>query len=839
MFHRMEARVATPPSLALSDGRSGGWRAVVAWALVTVGAAASPAPPVLMPPGGAVRSPARVAVSHPDPLGTVFYTMDGSDPRTALSEVAPSAHAAARAISINRPTVLRARVRAGAEWSPLVTAAYTVDQDFSHLLISEIMYHPKGSSDDAEFIEFANVGPVPLDVGGLFLRLGSDGGWTDQYFHFPLHTRVGPGAFLVLVRRPDVYRAVHPDGPVHGITTSRLNNSYAPLRLESAERAGAVEAYYHSAAPWQVAPDNHGYFPDDDVGFSLVRDDLDPGRDPRHHSAWRASAQRYGSPGRHDPPSGIAPVVINELMTRGSGGAPDFVEFYNPNDHEIDLGGWWLSDERNFPFQYNLPAGTKVPARGYLVLDEAQFGNGVGFSGEGERCYLFSADSAGTLTGFSHGLHFSGADRGASFGRHVASDGSESFPVQVVPTPGAPNAGPALPPVVITKIGYSVGPGDSPFIELFNRADTDVPLNPPDDPSATWALGANPLFPIPLPPGLVIRARQSLVLVREDAEGFRQTFMVPAEVPVITAVEILLGLRPDDSIFLFAPVGRAGDSIRRMTVEQVDWKTTAPWPPGANAVGYALQRINPNRFANDPANWRAVASRGALGTPDPGNQPPRVWAGGPRRCFTNREATLHGEVADDAWDGMAAHVVWSQLEGPALAVLSHPTTPTTRVQFPEPGTYHMKLQATDGLSTVQDTAVIEVRDGGFEIWIQSHFPNAQSDRQPLSDPDRDGATNLEEYIFDTAPRHAEGTNPTELRVVAGQWEIAWAQRSSADDYEIAVESATHLNGPWLADPEFYERSESPAGQLTQVVVRERYPVAGRDRAYVRLRLRLR
>ncbi|MFN0128909.1 MAG: lamin tail domain-containing protein [Verrucomicrobiales bacterium] len=839
MINLIEGRVATLPAVAPFDGRLGGWWAVVAGMVATTGAAAIPAPPVLTPPGGAVRSPARVAVSQPDPLGAVFYTMDGSDPRTVFGEVAPGAHAAARAISINRPTVLRTRVRAGADWSPLVTAAYTVDQDFSNLLISELMYHPKGSNDDAEFMEFVNVGRDALDVGGLFLRMGGDEAWMGEYFHFPLNTRVGPGAFLVLVRRPDVYRALHPDGPVHGITALRFDNSSAPLRLESAERAWAAEAFYDSAAPWQVAPDNHGYFPDDDVGFSLVRDDLDPARDPRHHSGWRASAQRYGSPGRHDPPSTVPPVFINELMTRGSSGVADFVEFYNPNDHAVDLGGWWLSDERNFPFRYNLPAGTTVPARGYLVLDEAQFGAGVGFSGEGERCYIFSADSAGTLTGFSHGFHFSGADRGASFGRHVATDGSESFPVQAVPTPGALNAGPALPPVVITKIGYRDGQAHSPFIELFNRTVTDMPLNTPDDPEATWALGAHPHAPSPLPPGLVIRARQSLVLVRDDAERFRQTFLVPAEVPVIAVAGIHLSLRPDNPILLFAPAGRAGDSIRRMTVEQVDWKTNHPWPPGANAVGYSLQRINPNRFANDPANWRAVSGRGALGTPDIGNQPPRVWAGGPRLCFTGREATLNGEVADDAWDGMAATVVWSQSEGPAIAVLSHPTTPTTRVQFPEPGTYQLKLRATDSQSSVEDTAVIEVRDGGFETWARSHFPDPEADRHPLSDPDRDGATNLEEYIFDTPPGHALGTNPIELRVVAGQWEIAWAQRSSAEDFEVTVESASDLDGPWLTDPAYYEFSESLEEQLTRVVVRERYPVSGRDRAYVRLRVGLR
>lgn len=824
--------------------RLGAWLATAVGLIPPPGGSAAPDPPLFSPFGGALRAPASVTISPPDPLGTVFYTLDGSDPRARSGSVALTARRAATPISINRPVVVVARVRVGGEWSSPASAAYTVDQDFSNLLISELMYHPRDSGDDAEFIELVNVGRDSLDVGGLFLRGGSDEAWSTQYFHFPLGTRLQPGAFLVLVRHPEVYRALHPDGPIHGVTTARLNNSYGRVRVESAERAMAAEAAYHSAAPWQVVPDNHGYFPGDEVGFSLVRRDLDPGRDPVHHSSWRASTERFGSPGRDDSPSSLPAVSINELMTRGSGGAPDFVELSNPHDQPVDIGGWWLSDERNFPFRYHIPAGTVVPARGYLVLDESQFGSAVSFSGEGERCYLFSADSAGILTGYSHGFQFSGAARGASFGRHLASDGSESFPVQGEPTPGAPNSGPSLPPpVVISEIGSSEGPGHGPFIELYNRTETDVTLNAPDDPQATWALGGDPEFSHPLASGLVLRAHQCLVLVREDPDGFRQAFGIPPEVPVVLAPEILLGVRAGTPLLLFAPAGRAGDQIRRMTVEQVDWMPAAPWPPGAGAIRHSLQRINPNRFANDPANWRDAPGGASPGIPNPGNLAPDVWAGGPRVCFTNRDSTLQGEVSDDAWDGATATAVWVQTEGPGPVVITTPTAATSRVRFPRPGTYRLRLQATDGVFTAEDTAIIEVRDGGYEAWVQSHFPpdapDSEAAGRPDSDPDGDGIVNLSEYAFATPPRQADGASPLEIRTFADRWEVAWSQPVTAHDVEVAVESASHLQGPWLADEAFYERNESILGATTRVVARERYPVAGRDRAYIRLRCRLR
>jgi hypothetical protein len=786
-----------------------------------------------------LRSPARVNVSSPEAMAAIFYTKNGADPRTVFGDVTSDARAAAGHIAINQPTVVRARVRIGEEWSPLVTAAYTVDQDFSKLLISEIMYHPRNSSEDAEFIEFANVGPDVLDLDGLFFRDGSDEGFSRELFHFSTGSRITPGAFLVLVRQPEVHLALHPERPIHGIMTTRLSNSYGNLRLESNERALATEAFYDSAAPWQVVPDNHGYFPDDGVGFSLVRSDLDPDRDPSRFSQWRASARRFGSPGRDDPPSTVPVVFINELMTRGNGAFPDFVEFFNPNDHAVDLGGWWLSDERNSPFQYNLPAGTVVPARGYLALEESQFGARVGFSGEGERCYLFSADTTGVLTGYSHGLAFAGADRLVSFGRHLAGDGSESFPVQIAPTPGSPNAGPALPRVVVSKLGYREGPSHPPFIELYNRTDNDLPLNPPEDPEATWAIGHHPHLPLPLPTGLVIKARHCLVLVRENPDLFRLTNQVPEGVPIVVAPDILLGLRPENPILLFEPMGRAGDGIRRMIVEQIGWKPEAPWPPGANAIGHSLQRINPNRFAGESANWRSAPNLGTIGIANIGNRAPRVWAGGARLAFTGREIILNGVVVDDSWDGVAATANWSQLDGPATAMISQPSAVTTRIQFPVPGIYHFKLEATDGLLSGADTTEIEVRNGGFESWAQAHFPNNKSARSPNADPDEDGMQNLEEYVFGTSPSASGDLRPLELAVGQTTWTIAWSQRFPAEDFAVVVESSNHLDGPWIDDPEFYQISEAHEEASSRIVAREKYPVPGRSHAFVRLRLGLR
>ena len=173
-------------------------------------------------------------------------------------------------------------------------------------------------------------------------------------------------------------------------------------------------------------------------------------------------------------------------------GTPDMIEFFNPNSFAVDIGKWWLSDERNDPQRYSIPAGTTVPALGYLVMDETQFNTGptgVAFNADGERCYLFSADANGLLTGYSHGFQFAASDRDVTFGRQVASDGTEDFPSQVSATFGAANSGPLSSPVVISEVMFShpFGPG---YIELRNLSSAPVNLWDPQNPQSTWIVGS-------------------------------------------------------------------------------------------------------------------------------------------------------------------------------------------------------------------------------------------------------------------------------------------------------------------------------------------------------------
>ena len=800
-------------------------------------------PPVFTPGGGLVKAPSLILFAHSNPSGSIVYTLDGSDPRDVFGNVVAHARIYTGPLTLTRPLLVRARVKSGTEWSDLAAAAFTPDQDFSQLLFTEIMYHPQDGGESAEFVEFKNVGTKPIDLTGLeFACLELVRPDTQAFLEFPPGTVIGPGEFRVLVHDPVKYPQHYPGAPFHGKYTGDMPNSAARIVIRHVLTGReAVAASYGSAAPWQVVPDNHGYYLDDAVGFSLVPVNYDPDADFNSYRSWRASAQRKGSPGADDPPPTVAPIYINELLTRSGMGTPDTIEFFNPNPFEVDIGRWWLSDERNDPKRYSIPAGTTIPALSYLVMDETQINtgpHGVAFSADGERCYLFSADSNGILSGYSHGLQFGPSDRDVTFGRQLASDGTEDFPSQSNPTFGGANSGPRPSPIVITEIMYRPASGPS-YIEFHNPGSAPVNLWDPDFPQNTWSLGAR------VPGGTTMPANGFLLVVEGDPSFARTFYNVPPEVQVVPGTwinpylgEYNAGIQRPSGMTSSAPI------IPRYTeMEKVVFTDRSPWPPGA-AAGASLERIDLTRWANDPSNWRASPTGHSAGRPNSGNLPPSVWAGDDRIEFSGSLAFLSAAIVDESAPPTLS-TVWDQVSGPGPVIFTGPTAEQTTASFPTPGTYVLRLTAGDGVSIVSDTVSIEVIIRPMEQWRWAVFsPAEQNDPAisgPLADPDRDGRVNITEYLFNSAPKIPAST-PVGLfatEIVNGRLQIRWSQRSVAPDVLAVPQRADRIDGPWFSTPELFERFETDLGGLRQIIVREKIPVTNRPAGFMRLRFEAR
>jgi hypothetical protein len=52
--------------------------------------------------------------------------------------------------------------------------------------------------------------------------------------------------------------------------------------------------------------------------------------------------------------------VINEVLAHSHGGAPDWIELYNPTAIDVNISGWYLSDSDVNLTKYQIAAGTIV-----------------------------------------------------------------------------------------------------------------------------------------------------------------------------------------------------------------------------------------------------------------------------------------------------------------------------------------------------------------------------------------------------------------------------------------------------------------------------------------------
>ena len=170
------------------------------------------------------------------------------------------------------------------------------------------------------------------------------------------------------------------------------------------------------------------------------------------------------------------PIVINEFLASNDatqadqdGEFDDWVELYNLGADDIDMSGYFLSDDFATPEKWTFPAGAIIPAGGYLIVwaddDEEQDGLHAPFklSAGGEQLMLTRAD--GLLI---DSLTFPEQTTDVSYGRFP--NGTGRFGT-MTPTFGAMNSGTStLEPLAASALTLSPNPARD-FLNLRVGAD--------------------------------------------------------------------------------------------------------------------------------------------------------------------------------------------------------------------------------------------------------------------------------------------------------------------------------------------------------------------------------
>jgi hypothetical protein len=596
-----------------------------------------PKTPTLGIPEGNITAGATLAITAP--AGTIYYTLDGTDPRLsrATGAVSSAAMTYSGPIILNNNARVFARARVGTTWSPPAIATYVVQTP--RLVITEIMYHPTpppgGTNDeDFEYVELRNVGSTPLNLNGYTISGGID-------FTFP-NLVLSAGQRVLVVANQAAFRSRYPGlgGSIAGQYTGRLANDGNRLVLRGSLREPILDFEYDD--DWHPITDG--------FGFSLVIiDDTAPVNTWGLGSSWQPGGTLNGTPGQGESVTpGIPRVVISEALTHSDlpGPTNDAIELLNLSGGSANVGGWYLTDDFRTPNKYRIPLGTApIPDGGTLTFDETQFNvgpTGFSLSSSGDEVYLFSANAAGELTGYVQGYSFGAQRTGVTFVRHVNSQTNEHFVASSSPTLGAANAPLLIGPVVITEIMYrppevyvngaNWNNTEDEFVELRNISGDTVQLFDPARPTNTWKLDRAVEFSFPM--NVSIPAGGYLLVVNfnpaTDATqlaAFRSKYNLSPSVPLYGPYKGDLS-NGDETVALYRPdvpetAGANAGQVPYVLVDEVHYSDQAPWPIGADGFGPSLQRIVESNYGNDASNWTAVGPSAGT-TYVPGGIPPTV-----------------------------------------------------------------------------------------------------------------------------------------------------------------------------------------------------------------------
>ncbi|MCA9200466.1 MAG: lamin tail domain-containing protein, partial [Planctomycetales bacterium] len=557
--------------------------------------------------------------------GTVYYTLDGSDPRLPGGQINPNATLFnGQAFALPGTRIIHARSRINGQWSPLATATYSIDEPAAagNLTITEINYNPHDAltqfgdldvdNDDFEFVELANIGDTTIDLTGVrFIQADNDGSTEGIEFDFATQT-LDPGQRMVVVKDRVAFasrygtnvRIAEALDQVDGVYAGGLSNGGELLTLVDAAGDVIVQFEYNDSGAWPGRADGRA------STLELKEDML---ADLADGNSWRSSNEFGGSPGA----AGTGPIrdiVINEILTHTDLPQVDMMELHNVSNQTVPIANWYISDNNDNYFEHQIsffePAMT---AGSYRTLDENQLG--FGFRGqESDDLHIVAATVNGKPLRFVDDVDFGAAQNGVSLGRWPNGSG-ELFPMTSL-TLGQPNSGPRLGNVLIGEVHYhpvvpngaTLAESELEFVEVWNPSGS--PLN-----IGHWRL--NKAIDFEFAANTVIGVGERLTVVSFDpvaepakASDFRSIYGMNQNARLLGPFSGGLD-NGGERLELDRPEDLAQLGLGYVLVDRILYNDDSPWPATPDGGGSSLHRTDAQAFGDLATGWAAR-------TPTPG-----------------------------------------------------------------------------------------------------------------------------------------------------------------------------------------------------------------------------
>jgi hypothetical protein len=309
------------------------------------------------------------------------------------------------------------------------------------------------------WLELYNAGTNTLSLAGFYLGTNYA---SPTLWAFPPTATIAPGQFLL----------VWADGQPQQANGSVLHTSF---RLPAANGSVALSRFVSNAL--QIV---------DYLSYAGLPANYSYGDMPDSQPFYRQNM--YLSTPAATNSSALPPIAvsINEWMAENTGYLldpdtskyEDWFELYNPSDTVAELAGYYLTDNLTNQFQYQIPAGYRVPAHGFLLVwadgkasanntNSADLHVNFKLDKAGEAIGLFAPDGSAI-----DALTFGPQTANVSEGRYP--DGGSGRFFMPTPTPRASNMIPNTAPVLAAIGSQTVTLGQTLTFRA-SATDTDQP----------------------------------------------------------------------------------------------------------------------------------------------------------------------------------------------------------------------------------------------------------------------------------------------------------------------------------------------------------------------------
>ena len=279
-------------------------------------------------------------------------------------------------------------------------------------------------------------------------------------------------------------------------------------------------------------------------------------------------------------------LVVNEVLANHES-TVDFVEFFNPTDVDLDLGGMWLSDSADDLLKYRINDDIKIAPNSFVAFQCSEGHTGFGLSSQGEAIFLTEPNAQYVAASYAWGPQF------LNIGIGRFPDGGPNWYYQTNATPEASNSRAKVQEIVINELMYhDQNEPTAEYIEIFNPGLYEVDIS-------DWEfIGVEFEFP-----DETILDQQSFLVVADDAAAFAGKY--GTNIPVTGNYGGSLSNSGERISLLNA------DDIVADTIEYQD---QYPWPVTPDGFGASLERACLLPEFDNPDHW--IAS--PLSNPSPG-----------------------------------------------------------------------------------------------------------------------------------------------------------------------------------------------------------------------------